>query len=66
VFTSAVQDVAATMVHPVLGWVLGLGALLALFSKAFDLTFGEAIKAVFVIAVVRGLLAVAIASMLPR
>ena len=66
VFTFAIQDVAATMAHPVLGWVLGLGASLALFSKAFELTFGEAVKAVFVIAVVRGLLALAIASMLPH
>jgi hypothetical protein len=66
VFSSAVQDVGSTMVHPALGWVLGLGASLALFSKAFNLTFGEAVKAVFVITVVRGLLAFAIASMLPR
>ncbi len=41
VFTSAIQDVAATTVHPALGWALGLGASLALFSKAFELTFGE-------------------------
>ena len=66
VFTFAVQDIVATMVHPALGWIVGLGASLALFSKAFELTFGEAVKAVFVIAVVRGLLALAIASMLPH
>ena len=66
VFSSAIQDVAATTVHPALGWALGLGASLALFRKAFELDSGEAIKAVFVIAVVRGLLALAIASMLPR
>jgi len=66
VFSSALQDVGATIVHPALGWALGLGASLALFSKAFQLSFGEAVKAVFVIAVVRGLLTLAIASMLPR
>jgi hypothetical protein len=43
VFTFAIQDVAATMAHPVLGWVPGLGASLALFSKAFELTIGEAV-----------------------
>ena len=66
VFTFAIQDVVATMVHPALGWIVGLGASLALFSKAFKLTLGEAVKAVFVIGVVRGLLALAIASMLPH
>jgi hypothetical protein len=66
VFTSAAQDVAGTIVHPALGWAAGLGASLALYSKAFGLTFGEAVKAVFVIAVVRMLLAWAIASLLVR
>ena len=65
VFTFAIQDVAAAMAHPALGWIVALGVSLALFSKAFELTFGEAAKAVFVIGVVRGLLALAIASMLP-
>ena len=62
VFSSAVQDVGATMVHPVFGWILGLGVSLVLFGKAFELISGEAIKAVFVIAVVRGLLTLATAS----
>jgi hypothetical protein len=66
VFTSAIQDVTATTIHPALGWALGLGASLALFGKAFELTFGEAAKAVFVIAAVRGLLAFAIATLLPH
>ena len=66
VFSSAIQDVAATTVHPALGWALGLGASLALFRKAFELDSGEAIKAVFVIWVVRGLLALAIASLLSQ
>ena len=66
VFSSALQDVGATIVHPALGWALGLGASLALFRKAFELETGEAVKAVFVIWVVRGLLAFAIASMLPH
>ena len=66
VFSSALQDVGTTMVHPAMGWVLGLGASLVLFSKAFELTFGEAVKAVVVIGLVRGLLALAITSMLSR
>jgi hypothetical protein len=66
VFSSAVQDVGSTTVHPALGWALGLVAMLVLFHKAFELSPGEAVKAVFVIAVVRGLLTLAIASMLPH
>jgi hypothetical protein len=66
VFTSAVQDVAGTIVHPVLGWAVGLGASLALYSKAFGLTVGESVKAVFAIAVIRMLLAWASASLLVR
>jgi hypothetical protein len=66
VFSSAIQDVAATTVHPAFGWVLGLAASLALFRKAFELEMGEAVKSVFVIWVVRGLLALAIASLLSQ
>jgi hypothetical protein len=60
------QDVGATIVHPALGWALGLGASLVLFAKASELSYGEAVKAVLVIAVVRGLLTLAIASLLTR
>jgi hypothetical protein len=66
VFSTAVQDVGVTMIHPVAGWAIGLAALFALFRPAFGLTPAETVKAVLLIAVVRGLLAFAIASMLPR
>jgi hypothetical protein len=66
VFTFAIQDVAGTIVYPALGWAVGSGTSLALYGKAFGLTVGESVKAVFVIAVVRMLLAWAIASLLVR
>jgi hypothetical protein len=65
-FSSAVEDVGATTVHLAVGWALGLIAMVALFRKAFELSPGEAVKSVIVIALVRGLLAVSITSILPH
>ena len=66
IFTSALQDVGSTVGHPVLGWIVGLAASLFLYSKAFGLTAWETIEAVFVVAVVRELLGLAIRSLLAR
>jgi hypothetical protein len=64
VFVSALHDVGATVGHPLLGWVVGLGALLILYGKAFNLTATELVGVVLVIAVVRTLLSLALRSLL--
>jgi hypothetical protein len=62
IFTAALQDVGGTMGHPILGGILALGLSLFLYSKAFSFTAMETIGAVFVVAVVRGLIGWAIGS----
>ncbi len=66
VLTVAILDVATTISHPILGWLAALVVSLALFARAFELTLFDAIKAVLVIGLVRGLLELAIGSMLPH
>ena len=63
VFTAALQDVGSTFGHPILGWAVGLGASLVLYSKAFGLSAMEGISAVFVLGIVRFLLGLAIAAL---
>jgi hypothetical protein len=65
VFTAALADVVGTVAHPVAGVLLALVVSLVLYSKAFGLTAVETVKAVFVVAVVRGLLGFAIGSLIP-
>jgi hypothetical protein len=66
VFTAALLDVGSTLGHPILGGLLSLVASLLLYSQAFGLTALETIGAVVVVAVVRGLLGLAIGSLLVR
>jgi hypothetical protein len=66
VFTAGLLDVGSTLGHPILGGLLGVGASLFLYSKAFDLTAMETITAVLVVGLVRGLLGWAIGSMFMR
>jgi hypothetical protein len=64
VLTAALLDVGIALGHPILGGLLGLAASLVLYSQAFSLTAMETIGAVLVVALVRGLLTLAIGSML--
>jgi hypothetical protein len=63
-FTAGLLDVGSTVGHPVLGWIVAYGASLFLYSKVFSLTAMETIGAVLVVAVVRGLLTLAIGSLI--
>jgi hypothetical protein len=65
-FANAIQDVGATVVHPLLGWALAGLAMLILYGKAFCLSFGEAVAAVLVVGLVRGILQFVIVSLLAR
>jgi hypothetical protein len=66
VFAAAIQDVCGTVVHPLLGWALAGLAMLFLYSKAFRLSFGEAIASVLVVVVVRVTLQFAIGALVAR
>jgi hypothetical protein len=64
VFASALFDVGARVGHPILGWVVSLGASLFLYGKVFDLTPTELVGVVLVVAVVRALLGLALGSLI--
>jgi hypothetical protein len=53
VFASALQEIGATVGHPIVGWVVGLAVSLYLYGKAFDLNAVELLSVVLVVAVVR-------------
>jgi hypothetical protein len=63
VLASALFDVGDRAGHPILGWVVGLVASLVLYGKVFDLTATELVSVMFVVAVAKSLLILALRSL---